>query len=347
MNTIGRRLPAEWEPQQAVLIAFPHEGADWPGKYTAIQWAFIEFIRKITCYEEVVLVIKSERLLERIRTMLNRAHVDPKSIDPVFIDTNRSWMRDSGPIIVKRNDGSLEALQFNFNGWSKYGNYRKDRNVPKAVAEHLNLPLTPVFLKNKAVVLEGGAIDCNGNGTLITTEECLLDNSRQVRNPGFQKSDYEEIFREYLGATHVIWLGKGIAGDDTHGHVDDICRFVNHNTVIACRENNGKDANYKPLEENIDRLQAARLENGEKLNIIELPMPSRLDFEDIRLPASYANFLILNGCVLVPTFNEKNDYRALGIIAGAFPNRDVIGISAIDLIWGLGTLHCLSHEIPA
>jgi agmatine deiminase len=346
MNKSQRRLPAEWEPQRAVLIAFPHEGADWPGKYTAIQWAFIDFIKKISLYEKVILVNKSQQLFDKIRFMLEKAHVDLHQVEPLFVDTNRSWMRDSGPVIVKYPDGSLEALQFNFNGWAKYGNYRKDRHVPPAVAKHLNLPLTEVRYKGRKVILEGGAIDSNGKGTLITTEECLLDSSIQVRNPGFMKADYEKVFTDFMGITNVIWLGKGIGGDDTHGHIDDICRFVNPKTVIACREKNRKDGNYKPLEENIERLQTARLENGERLEVIELPMPTPIDFEDLHLPASYANFLIINGCVLVPTFNDKNDRIALGILSEAFHGREVIGISAIDLIWGLGTLHCLSHEIP-
>jgi agmatine deiminase len=347
MSVIQRRIPAEWELQRGVLISFPHEGNDWPGKFMAIQWTFIEFIKKITRFEKVFLVVKSELQFEKIQEMLSRAHVDLNLIDPVFTDTNRCWMRDSGPIIVKNADGSSEALQFKFNGWAKYGNYRKDRNVPKVVGDHLDMPVTSVLFDSKHVVLEGGAIDCNGLGTLITTEECLLDQERQVRNPGFLKSDYEKVFNEYLGITNIIWLGKGIEGDDTHGHIDDICRFVNKETVIACIEKNKNDPNYFHLEDNLRRLKSATLESGKKLNIVELPMPERLDFEDLRLPASYANFLILNNGVLVPTFNDRNDSGALGIIADMFPERETIGISAIDLIWGLGTLHCLSHEIPA
>lgn len=346
MNKNERRLPAEWEPQLAVLLSFPHEGNDWPGKYMAVQWAFVEFIKKITLFENVILVTKSEEHFDKVRDMLERAHVDLHCINPLVIDTNRSWMRDSGPVIVKHTDGSKEALRFKFNGWAKYANHRKDQKVASAVGKHLKLPVTEVLYKNRAVVLEGGAIDCNGCGTLITTEECLLDQSKQVRNPGFSKTDYEHAFREYFGVTNVIWLGQGIAGDDTHGHIDDICRFVNRDTVVACCEKNSKDPNHNTLEENLSRLQSAHLEGGNKLNIVELPMPSRLDFEDLRLPASYANFLILNGCVLVPTFNDKNDYLALGVLTELFPRREVIGISAIDLIWGLGTLHCLSHEIP-
>ncbi len=346
MKTVQRRLPAEFEPQQAVLISFPHEGNDWPGKFAAVQWAFVEFIRKISLFEDIILISKSENHYSRVRDMLERAHVDLHRIDPLFIDTNRSWMRDSGPIIVKHDSGVREALHFKFNGWAKYGNYRKDQHVATAISKHLKMPVTQVLYRNQPVVLEGGAIDYNGRGTLITTEECLLDQSKQVRNPGFTKADYEDIFHEYLGVTNVIWLGKGIEGDDTHGHIDDICRFVNINTVIACYENNTKDPNHRLLEDNLHRLQSAQLEDGKRLSVVQLPMPTRLDFEDMRLPASYANFLILNRAVLVPTFNDRNDYLALGILKDIFPGREVIGISAIDLIWGLGTLHCLSHEIP-
>jgi agmatine deiminase len=256
-------------------------------------------------------------------------------------------MRDSGPVIIRNSDGSRAALNLGFNGWAKYSNYRKDLSTPETVAKALKISLEKVIHNNRHVILEGGAIDSNGKGTLITTEECLLDAKVQVRNPGFSKADYEEVFKRYLGITKVVWLGKGIEGDDTHGHVDDICRFVNENTVVACRESNPKDKNHKILEANLERLKGEKLQNGESINVVTVQMPARLDFEDLRLPASYVNFLITNGCVLVPTFNDKNDYKALEIFTDVFPNHEVIGISAIDLIWGLGTLHCLSREIPA
>ncbi|HAW29991.1 MAG TPA: agmatine deiminase, partial [Planctomycetaceae bacterium] len=216
-----------------------------------------------------------------------------------------------------------------------------------AVAKSLKVPVTEVCYQGRPVVLEGGAIEVNGRGTLITTEECLLDQKTQVRNPGFTKEDYAAIFHEYLGVTNVIWLGDGIEGDDTHGHVDDICRFVNPTTVVACVESNTKDVNHRRLAQNRERLKSARLEEGSKLKVVEMPMPARLDFEDLRLPASYVNFLVTNGCVLVPTFNDPNDALALGILSDLFSDRRVIGIHAVDLVWGLGTLHCLSHEIAA
>ena len=347
MSEITRRLPAEWEPHQATLLCFPHNGNDWPGKYEVIQWAFIEIIRKVAEYERVLLVVKNESLQQKVHSMLQQAHANTEQVKFILQNTNRSWMRDSGPIVVQRSDGKREALQFRFNGWAKYPNHRLDWHIPSAVAQSLKLPLTEVTFEGRPVVLEGGAIEVNGRGTLITTEECLLDQKTQVRNPGFSKEDYSAVFAEYLGVSNVIWLGDGIEGDDTHGHVDDICRFVNPTTVVACVEPNTKDINHRRLAQNLERLKSARLEDGSKLKVVEMPMPGRLDFEDLRLPASYVNFLVTNGCVLMPTFNDPNDAWALGILSELYPDRQVIGIHAVDLVWGLGTLHCLSHEIAA
>ncbi|GAA4280398.1 agmatine deiminase family protein [Gaetbulibacter aestuarii] len=340
-----RRFPAEWEPQQGILLCFPHNGKDWPGKFQAIQWAFVEFIKKVTTYESLFLIVVDNSHQSKVISMLERAHVDLKKITFISQKTNRSWMRDSGPIIVK-NGSKREALNFNFNGWAKYKNYRLDKHVPEKVAETLNVPLTQVMYKGKPVVLEGGAIDVNGKGTLLTSEECLLHPSIQVRNPGFTKADYETIFKEFLGVTNTIWLGDGIRGDDTHGHIDDLCRFVNEDTIVTVVEKDKSHPNYAPLQDNLDRLHNASLENGKKPNIVTLPMPKDILFETINLPASYANFLILNNSVLVPVFNDPNDRVALNIIAECFPKREVIGISAIDIIWGFGTLHCLSQQIP-
>jgi len=345
MANSTRRFPAEWEKQQGILLCFPHNGNDWPGKYEAIQWAFVEFIKKVAIIEEVVLVVATKKLQDKVLDMLNMAHVNVKNVSFILYKTNRSWMRDSGPIIVK-NENGREALNFNFNGWAKYKNYLLDKHVPSKVADFLDIPLTQVMYKGKPVIVEGGAIDSNGKGTLLTSEECLIHPSIQVRNKNFSKEDYEAVFKEYLGITNVIWLGDGIEGDDTHGHIDDLCRFVNPTTIITVVEENKEDANYKPLQDNLKRLKQAKLENGEAPKIVTLPMPKRLDFDGIRIPASYANFLILNKCVLVPTFNDSNDRNALNIIAACFPHREIIGISAIDLIWGFGTLHCLSQQIP-
>jgi agmatine deiminase len=347
MSGFTRRLPAEWEKHQATLLAFPHSGSDWPGKYRAVQWAFVEIIRKVVRFEDVLLLVQSPAQRERVHAMLKQAHADTAQVRYLILNTNRSWMRDSGPIVVKRSDGAREALQFRFNGWAKYPNHRLDAKIPSAVAAALDLPLTPARFNGQPVVLEGGAIDVNGCGTLMTTEECLMAAEIQVRNPGYSKADYAAIFNEYLGVGNVIWLGQGIEGDDTHGHVDDVCRFANRNTVVACVEENRQDINHARLRDNLERLKHSRLEDNGRLEIVPIPMPGRIDFEGERLPASYVNFLMTRGCVLVPTFNDPNDFKALGILSEVFKGRKVIGIHAVDLAWGLGTLHCLSREIAA
>lgn len=345
MSANTRRFPAEWEKQQGILLCFPHNGKDWPGKYEAIQWAFVEFIKKIATFEQVFLVVADENLKAKVTEMLETAAVQMANVSFIIYKTNRSWMRDSGPIIVQ-NGTKREALNFNFNGWAKYKNIQLDKLVPTKVSEFLNIPLTQVLHNGKPVIVEGGAIDSNGKGTLLTSEECLLHPDIQVRNPNFTKADYEAVFKEYLGITNVIWLGDGIEGDDTHGHIDDLCRFVNEDTIVTIVESDPKDNNYNPLQDNLKRLQNAKLENGKSPKIVTLPMPKRIDFDGLRLPASYANFLILNKCVLVPTFNDTNDRIALNILADCFPDREIIGINAIDIIWGFGTLHCLSQQIP-
>ena len=345
MSSVFRRLPAEWEKQQAILLCFPHNGNDWPGKYGAIQWAFVEFIKKVSLYEDVILVVADKKLQAKVTELLNLAEVDLTKVSFIIHKTNRSWMRDSGPIIVKNGD-RREAMNFNFNGWAKYGNWLLDKHVPQKTADFLKIPLTIATYKGNPVVLEGGAFDTNGKGTLLTTEECLLDQKVQVRNFGLTKADYEAIFKEFLGITNVIWLGNGIVGDDTHGHIDDLSRFVNENTIVTVIEDNVESPNYLPLQENLLRLQKSVLEDGKSPKIVELPMPKPIIFDGLMLPASYANFLILNNCVLVPTFNDINDSKALTVLQQCFPDRDVIGINAIDLIWGFGTLHCLSQQIP-
>ena len=344
-TTNNRRFPAEWEKQQGILLCFPHNGKDWPGKFEAIQWAFVEFIKKIATFEQVFLIVADENLKAKVIEILETATVHMANISFIIYKTNRSWMRDSGPIIVQ-NGTKREALNFNFNGWAKYKNIHLDKHVPAKVGKFLNIPITQVVYKGKPVIVEGGAIETNGKGTLITSEECLLHPDIQVRNPNFTKANYEAVFKEYLGITNVIWLGDGIEGDDTHGHIDDLCRFVNENTIVTIVESDPKDSNYRPLQDNLKRLQNAKLETGKSPKILTLPMPKRIDFDGLRLPASYANFLILNKCVLVPTFNDANDRVALNVLADCFHDREIIGISAIDIIWGFGTLHCLSQQIP-
>jgi agmatine deiminase len=342
----NRRLPAEWEKHQGILLCFPHNGNDWPGKFGAIQWAFVEFIKKVAASEQVFLIVANTQQQKKVSGLLETAHVNMAQVSFIIQKTNRSWMRDSGPIIVKNGTLEREALNFNFNGWAKYNNWQLDKHVPANVADFLKMPITQVVYKGKPVILEGGAIDSNGKGTLITSEECLLHPTIQVRNPNFTKQDYEAVFAEYFGVTNIIWAGDGIEGDDTHGHIDDLCRFVNEDTILTVVESDPRDKNFKPLQDNLKRLQHAELENGKTPNIVILPMPKRLDFDGVRIPASYANFLILNKLVLVPTFNDPNDRLVLNILADCFPDKEIIGISAIDLIWGFGTLHCLSQQIP-
>lgn len=339
------RLPAEWEEHKSTLLCWPHQKKDWPGKFTPIPWVYTEIVKNIVGGELVRIILQSQTEISRVQRYLERAHVDPQNIEFIITQTDRGWMRDASPALVKKGKSTV-AVQFTFNGWAKYSNWQKDKNIPSVISSVIESKLIEAAYKNAGVVLEGGAMDANGSGTLLTTEECLLDDHVQVRNPGFTKKDYEKVFNKYFGVKNVIWLGKGIAGDDTHGHVDDLCRFVNKNTVLLCREKNPNDENYRPLEENFERLKDARLEDGSRVDVVALPMPEPLHFEDLRLPASYANFYICNRAVLVPTFNDPNDTIALGILKEFFPDRHVVGIHAVDLVWGLGTLHCLSHEEP-
>jgi agmatine deiminase len=262
--------------------------------------------------------------------------------------TDRGWTRDFGPVFVRRETEKPEVAiaRFRFNGWAKYPDHRKDDQVPERAARALGIKLRPAVHRGRPVVLEGGAIDVNGRGTVLTTEECLLDPFVQVRNPGFKRADYEAVFADELGASSTIWLGKGIAGDDTHGHVDDLCRFVNPKTIVLCVEPRGDDANHRALAENRERLQGARLADGSRPQIVELPMPAPLVFEGRRLPASYANFYVANAAMLVPTFNDPADRVALGRLGELVTDRPVVGIHAVELVWGLGTLHCLTQQQP-
>lgn len=337
-------LPAEWEKHEATWIGWPANKEDWPGKFTPIQWVYGEIVRCISRAEKVRVIVQSKIHEAKAEAVLKSINSDISNIEFYILQTNRNWLRDAGPQFVENQNGETVLINFDFNAWAKYDNYKLDAKIPKMISEKLKLKrITPVH-KNKIVVLEGGSIDYNGKGTIITTEECLLDNETQVRNAGFSKKDYEEVFGKYLGVKNVIWLNKGIAGDDTHGHVDDITRFVNHNTVVTVMETHPNDLNYIPLMENREILEDAKAADGSSMDIVELPMPSPVIFKGQRLPASYANFYISNYAVLVPTFNDPNDRIALGILCELFTDRPVIGIHAVDLVWGLGTLHCLTHE---
>ena len=339
------RMPAEWEPHEATWLAWPHNKSDWPGKFAPIPWAYGEIVRKLAPGELVRILVNSAAHEAQARRVLTKAGVDLDRIEFLRFPTNRGWTRDSGPIFVREGRG-LAIARFHFNAWAKYADWKKDDRIPQLAAQRLRLKAVEARANGQPVILEGGSIDVNGRGSLLTTEECLLHPTIQPRNPHLHRADIERVLGEALGATNVLWLGGGISGDDTHGHVDDMCRFVGPKTVVLCREDDPRDANYVPLADNRERLQGMRAEDGSKLEVVDLPMPAPLVFDGVRLPASYANFYVANAAVLVPTFNDPNDRVALGILAECFSDRPVVGIHAGDLVWGLGTLHCLTQQQP-
>ncbi len=340
------RIPSEWTQHEATWLGWPYNKSDWPGKFSPIPYVYAEIVKYISRGEKVRIFVQSKEHKLKAEKVLKDCDVSLSNVEFFIKKTDRGWLRDSGPMFVKEGN-EVVALDFKFNAWAKYDDYKLDDKIPSFISNKLNLKKVIAEHNGKQVVLEGGAIDTNGKGTLITTEECLLDEKVQTRNPGFTKQDYFEVFKKYFGVSNVIWLGKGIVGDDTHGHVDDICRFVNEDTVVLVSEENSSDENYNLLNENRERLQNIYLPNGSKLKVVSLPMPSPVIFKRQRLPASYANFYISNYGVLVPTFNDPNDKIALGILSELFPDRKVIGIHSVDLVWGLGTLHCLTKEQSA
>lgn len=343
-------MPAEWEPHRATWLAWPHNPSDWPGKLEVIKWVYCEIIRKIVRGELVRLLVNSARAEQEARRFLSRSGVDLRRVQFLLKPTNRSWMRDTGPIFVKRvvagGPTRMAIVDFHFNGWAKYRNWQKDAQNPAFAAGKLKMQLIDATVGPRKLVLEGGGIEVNGAGTLITTEECYLDQRIQPRNPGLSRAEFEQALRRYLGVTNVFWLKSGIVGDDTHGHVDDVCRFVGPRTIVMVRESNPRDANYRLLAENWERIQDLRLEDGSRPEVVPLPMPEPLYFDGYRLPASYANFYFTNAALLVPTFNDPNDCTVLGLLGELVKDRPVIGINAVDLVLGLGTLHCISQQEP-
>jgi len=366
---LGYAMPAEWEKHEATWLGWPHNETDWPGKMDTVRWVYAEMVRKISPAEIVRILIRHKAEQINAVTYLKHAGCDLKNVRFILHPTNRSWMRDSGPIFVKKFIGrddspsrprtprrgvpttEIAVVHFHFNAWAKHDDWQKDRKVPETAARMLGKRLfhaeCSVGASTQNFVIEGGGIEVNGRGTLLTTEECYLHPKIQVRNPGMTQAQYNETFRKYLGAKNVFWLRKGPAGDDTHGHIDDICRFVNPKTLVLIREKNKRDVNYRPLAENWERIKDLRLENGSKPEVVPLPMPAPLYFAGRRLPASYANFYICNACVIVPTFNDPNDRVALGILSELFKGRTVVGIHAVDLVLGSGSLHCLTQQQPA
>ena len=352
---LGYRMPAEWEAHEATWLAWPHHRDDWPGKFAPVPWVYTEIVRLLSAVERVNILVKGRGMKRRAADALDKAGVDLARVMFVKATTDRVWTRDAGPTFVVNDRAEAPAdrvavIDWKFNGWAKYENHRRDDRVPRIVARRLGLrrwePTAEIDGAAARIVLEGGAIDVNGRGTLLTTTECLLSDV-QARNPGLGRAGIEQAFGAYLGVSHVVWLGAGIEGDDTHGHVDDLARFVDPTTVVAVVERKSSDPNHDRLQENLKHLHEARDQDGAPLRVVALPMPRPVVFEGRRLPASYANFYIANGLVIVPTFNDPRDREALNVLAEVFPGREVVGVHAVDLVLGLGTLHCLSQQQPA
>ena len=342
------RMPAEWEPHRATWISWPHHEPDWPGKLGPIPWVYAEIARVIAEHEPVDILCHSEDVRDSAKHALAAHGVRADRVRLHIVPTDRVWLRDSAPTAVHSDDGNVVLVNWAFNAWAKYDNWQRDASVGEAIARITGLPrIEPRRPDDGArVVLEGGGIEVNGNGLLLVTEEWLLSDV-QVRNPGFSRADYERLFAEWLGIRQTIWLGDGCVGDDTHGHVDDIARFVAHDVVVLAVEDDPADENHARSQDNLKRLaHAAGTKAIGPLRVVKLPFPRPVVMNGERLPASYANFYIANGVVLVPTFNDPNDRIALNILADLLPSHRIVGIHAVDLVWGLGTLHCLTQQEP-
>jgi agmatine deiminase len=319
-------MPAEWAPHEATWIAWPHNRQDWPGRFTPIPWVYGEIVRKLAAVEGVRILAQNKAVEKQARRVLEKVGTNLDAVEFLVRETDRVWTRDYCPLFVKNRKGERALTAWRFNGWAKYPNHKLDAGIPAFLAKRLALPIAV-----PGMVLEGGSIDVNGQGLLLTTEECLLSDVQQ-RNPGMSREQIEQRLGEFLGVEQVIWLKTGIAGDDTHGHVDDLARFVDEETVV--------------LVEEADPADAATLRRA-GLKVVRLPMPRPLIFDGTRVPASYANFYIANGLVLVPTFNDPNDRVALNTLSKLFRDREVVGINCTELIWGLGALHCMTQQQPA
>lgn len=340
-------MPAEWHPHAATWLAWPHHEPDWPGKLGPIPWVYAEIVRALHRYERVEILCHSADVAEDARAAL-AAHGVRDNVRLHVAPNDRVWVRDSGPTGVHRPDGSVAWVNWDFNAWAKYDNYAHDVQVGRVFAEvsgHERLEPARPDDPARRLVLEGGGIEVNGAGRILVTEEWLLSDV-QVRNPGMTRADYERAFADWLGCPETIWLGEGCVGDDTHGHVDDICRFVDRDTIVLAYEEDPADENHARMADNLRRLEHAGAARGD-FRVVTLPFPRAVEMDGVRLPASYANFYVGNGVVLVPTFNDRNDRIALNTLAELMPRHDVIGIHAVDLVWGLGTLHCLTQQEPA
>ena len=340
-SELGYFFPAEFAPHAATWLSWPHKEASWPGKIHTIFPAYAEFIKYVALGEDVHINVKDEAMKSFALGHLVAAGVDLNRIFFHYFPTNDAWCRDHGPafLVNPKVEVKKVLVKWNYNAWGdKYPPYDLDNQIPIHIAEFRGIPCF-----KPGIVMEGGSVEFNGKGTLITSEACLLNPNR---NPHLSKKQIEEYLYGYYGVENVLWLNDGIIGDDTDGHIDDLTRFVNPDTVVTMIEHNKADENYTPLKENLDLLHKLRLENGKQMNIVELPMPREIIHEDMRLPASYANFYISNHAVVVPTFQDKNDDKALETLTSCFPDRKVVGVNSLDLIWGLGSFHCLSQQEP-
>jgi agmatine deiminase len=343
---LGFRMPAEWESHEATWIAWPHERSDWPGKFAAIPWIYGEIVRHLSQVEKVRILVEDGGAEKKVRRVLAKGNANLAAVEFFHIRTDRSWTRDYCPIFLKNATGERGMLNWHFNGWAKYDNWAADDAVTEQLATQLGRPMWTPLIDSTRVVLEGGSIDVNGSGSILTTEECLLS-PVQARNPGLSREQIEQTFADHLGATQTLWLRNGIEGDDTHGHVDDLARFTDARTIAIACERDPQQPNYGPLQENIALAREMRNPDGTPFRIETLPMPRPVSFAGQKLPASYANFYIANKLVLVPTFNDANDRVALNKLAELFPSRNVVGIACTDLVLGLGTLHCMTQQQPA
>lgn len=338
---LGYYFPAEFAIHEATWLSWPHKEASWPGKIESIYPSYVQFIKELTLGERVCINVNDETMKAVALQHLQKENVDINKVEFYFHPTNDAWCRDHGPafLINSKAEKKKVIVDWNYNAWgNKYPPFDLDDVIPTLIGKALNLP---VFYPG--IIMEGGSVEFNGKGTILTSKACLLNPNR---NPHLNQLQIEKYLCDYYGAEQILWIDEGIIGDDTDGHIDDTVRFVNEDTVIAVVEENKQDGNYHLLQQNLEQLKKMRLLNGKQLNIIELPMPCEVIYEEQRLPASYANFYIANHSVIVPLFQCKNDVRALRIIQDAFPDRKVTGIDSTDIIWGLGSFHCMSQQEP-
>lgn len=351
-SPLGVRWPAEWEPHAATWIAWPHNEEDWPGKFGPIPWVYADIVRHLSRAELVHILVRDPAMQQEVAKLLQKVGVDGRQVRLHQIPTDRVWTRDYGPIFVfveENQPGQHKtkwATKGRFNAWAKYDNWQRDDAAGTHMAQLVGVPISPIVWRDQPIVLEGGSIDGNGAGTLLTTEECLLSSEIQCRNPGLSRQEWEQVLAQHLGIKKVLWLGRGLVGDDTHGHIDDLARFTDPTTVVTVVEADKGDENYDPLAENWERLQSMTTQDGQPLRVVPLQMPAPIVFDGQRLPLSYANFYLANDLVLVPTFNDERDRQALATLAELFPNRRVVGIHSGDLIYGLGALHCMTQQEP-